>query len=187
MSEADRVFPRHEEQGTKTSSGERRIIFSASRKRGAGSSSSRVVEVVHARLGMPGRTADHSHVAQGNVRAETWTGGFRARAASTLPRQDLKPNEASVAQPTLHVLPAWEPSSKQPAQQPQRSAETAAETSTVERHKPRPPEPRAPRLTARHFADPYAVSDDRANCFRCGYLVEPAREKRGLMTCSTCE
>ena len=38
----------------------------------------------------------------------------------------------------------------------------------------------------RAFADPFATEDTGANCFRCGYLVEPAREKRGLMTCAGC-
>jgi hypothetical protein len=40
--------------------------------------------------------------------------------------------------------------------------------------------------TARHFADPFADGDDGANCLRCGYLIEPAREKRGLLTCAAC-
>jgi hypothetical protein len=39
---------------------------------------------------------------------------------------------------------------------------------------------------ARHYADPFAQDDVGANCLRCGYLVEPAREKRGLLTCAGC-
>ena len=40
--------------------------------------------------------------------------------------------------------------------------------------------------TQRAFADPFAADDTGANCIRCGYLVSPAREKRGLMTCLQC-
>jgi len=40
--------------------------------------------------------------------------------------------------------------------------------------------------TRRAFADPFAAEDSGANCIRCGYLVSPAREKRGLMTCARC-
>ena len=46
--------------------------------------------------------------------------------------------------------------------------------------------PRAPKTTGRLFANPFSPDDGGANCMRCGYLVEPAREKRGLMTCSGC-
>jgi hypothetical protein len=38
----------------------------------------------------------------------------------------------------------------------------------------------------RRVADPFDASDEGANCMRCGYAVEPVREKRGLMTCSEC-
>ncbi|GGJ40401.1 hypothetical protein GCM10011320_55070 [Neoroseomonas lacus] len=38
----------------------------------------------------------------------------------------------------------------------------------------------------RRVANPFDASDDGANCMRCGYAIEPAREKRGLMTCSGC-
>jgi hypothetical protein len=36
---------------------------------------------------------------------------------------------------------------------------------------------------------PYALlvdGDESANSLGCGYLVEPAREKRGLLTCAAC-
>jgi hypothetical protein len=57
-----------------------------------------------------------------------------------------------------------------------------------------PPPPRARRARVarvpapeeRRVADPFDAEDDGANCLRCGYLVEPAREKRGLMTCAAC-
>jgi hypothetical protein len=38
----------------------------------------------------------------------------------------------------------------------------------------------------RGFADPFANSDDGANCIRCGFLVEAARERRHLLTCAQC-
>uniref|UniRef100_UPI001E36BC7C hypothetical protein n=1 Tax=Neoroseomonas rubea TaxID=2748666 RepID=UPI001E36BC7C len=40
---------------------------------------------------------------------------------------------------------------------------------------------------ARPVADPFDTTDDGANCLRCGYLVEPARERRGLLTCAGCD
>ncbi len=48
-------------------------------------------------------------------------------------------------------------------------------------------QPRAAKPVAgRAFADPFAAEDTGANCIRCGYLVEPEREKRGLLTCHQC-
>jgi hypothetical protein len=38
----------------------------------------------------------------------------------------------------------------------------------------------------RTFADPFATDESGANCFRCGYLVEAAREERGKLTCAAC-
>jgi hypothetical protein len=86
MSEADRVFPRQEfprrdEQGAQTSSGERRLILSAPRRGRFGGAQSRVVEVVHVRRGRSRPTEGRSRPAAGNVRAETWPEGFRARSA----------------------------------------------------------------------------------------------------------
>jgi hypothetical protein len=43
-----------------------------------------------------------------------------------------------------------------------------------------------PKSTKRAFADPYVADDTGTNCMRCGYLVSPAREKRGLLTCLKC-
>ena len=34
--------------------------------------------------------------------------------------------------------------------------------------------------------DPFAADNIGTNCLRCGYLVQPARERRGLLTCATC-
>ncbi|MFC7540926.1 hypothetical protein ACFQU2_17685 [Siccirubricoccus deserti] len=76
----------------------------------------------------------------------------------------------------MHVMPMWEPS-------PQQSA-VPADTTVAERRRTRLPK-KAPEAAARSFADPFA-DDDGANCIRCGYLIEQAREKCGLMTCSKC-
>jgi hypothetical protein len=38
----------------------------------------------------------------------------------------------------------------------------------------------------RRVADPLGPNDNGANCLRRGYLIEPARERRGLLTCSAC-
>jgi hypothetical protein len=39
---------------------------------------------------------------------------------------------------------------------------------------------------SRRVADPFDANDEGANCLRCGYVVERARERRGLMTCAEC-
>jgi len=89
--------------------------------------------------------------------------------------------------PTVHVMPAWEPSPPQPAPPVPEAGEPAVEAGEGRRRGPRLPKARAPQGTARRYADPFAADDDGgANCLRCGYLVEPARERRGLLTCATC-
>jgi hypothetical protein len=49
-----------------------------------------------------------------------------------------------------------------------------------------PVEPAAKPVVGRAFADPFAAEDTGTNCIRCGYLVSPEREKRGLLTCHQC-
>ena len=41
-------------------------------------------------------------------------------------------------------------------------------------------------VPVRPIADPFDEDDDRANCMRCGYAIDPQRERRGLMTCAPC-
>jgi hypothetical protein len=53
-------------------------------------------------------------------------------------------------------------------------------------HAPWRPREQPAGAPTRRVADPFNASDDGANCMRCGYAVEPAREKRGLMICSEC-
>jgi hypothetical protein len=179
MSEADRVFPR-QEQGAQTLPGEKRLILSAPRRSGSGSGKSRVVEVVHVQRGRSRPTEEQPRPAPWTLRAATWPDGFRAKSALPLPPDDIQPVAPELTQPTVHVMPMWEPSPRQPAPQ------AAAGTAVAGPRRPRIPKPQAPKVAARHFADPFVDDDSGANCIRCGYLVEQAREKRGLMTCSKC-
>ncbi len=186
MFEADRVFPRQDKQGAQTSPGEKRLIVTTSRRRGSGVSTSRVVEVVHVRRGMPRPAEDHPPPAPRHVSAETWLDGFRAKSTLPVPQQNIQPVAPEPVQPTVHVMPMWEPVSQPPVQPEAKPAEPPVETAIVEPRRPRVSKASTPKTAARQFADPFADDDSGANCIRCGYLVEPAREKRGLMTCSQC-
>jgi hypothetical protein len=186
MSEADRVFPHQEKQAAQTSSDERRLIITPPRKGGFGGGKSRVVEVVHVQRGRSKPTNARSRPAPSNVRAETWPEGFRAKSPPPLPQRDIQPVAPEPAQPTVHVMAMWEPSAQESERLVTTPDEPLVGTVAVEHRKPRTSKPNAPTATVRHFADPFAGDDDGANCIRCGYLVEQARERRGLMTCSQC-
>jgi hypothetical protein len=82
-------------------------------------------------------------------------------------------------------MPMWEPSPQQHVS-PAELTEPPAETAIADHRKPRVSKPRSLKVAERRFADPFADDDGGANCIRCGYLVEQAREKRGLMTCLKC-
>ena len=82
-------------------------------------------------------------------------------------------------------MPMWEPLPPQPAPPVTKPGELPVETAVTGQRRPRVPKAPILKATVRRFADPFA-DDDGANCLQCGYLVEPAREKRGLMTCSAC-
>jgi hypothetical protein len=79
----------------------------------------------------------------------------------------------------------WQPSPPQPAPLVPKPAEPSVERVMARQRRPRVTKAPTAKAGERRFADPFA-DEDGANCFRCGYLVEPAREKRGLMTCSAC-
>jgi len=118
-----------------------------------------------------------------SVRAETWPEGFRAKPTQPLQLRDIQPVAPEPAQPAVHVMPGWQPSSPQPVL----PEAPHAESSVRERRKPSwAQKPNAAQESGRHFADPFADGDDGANCLRCGYLVEPARERRGLLICAAC-
>jgi hypothetical protein len=186
MSEADRIFPRQEGQGEQTSSTEKRFILSAPRRSGFGVGQSRVVEVVHVRRGRSRPGEDNQGPAPRNVRTPTWLEWLRPKSTLPSPQPDIQPAAPEPAQPTVHVVPAWEPSPQQPVEPVATPAKPSVETAVVECRKPRLSKSKTPKVTTRRFADPFAADDAGANCLRCGYLVEPAREKRGLMTCSMC-
>lgn len=186
MSEADRVFPRKEGQGASSPSVEKRLILSAPRRSGLGAGKSRVVEVVHVRRGKGRPTEESSRPAPWDLRAETWPEGIHPKAALPLPQADVQPAPPEPAQPTVHVMPMWEPSPQQSAPPVAEPIEPPAETAVAEHRKPRTSKPPAAKTRARPFADPFADDDNGANCIRCGYLVEQGREKRGFMTCLKC-
>jgi hypothetical protein len=81
-------------------------------------------------------------------------------------------------------MPAWQPSVVEPAPEPAPAAPSESAQTTTS------PPARRERRTAngpgRRVADPFDADDDGANCLRCGYVIERARERRGLMTCAGC-
>jgi len=165
MSEIDRVFARF--QHGRSPSADRREVRTVP---GRGTRGNRVVEVVHRRSGSPAASGAPARQAGASLRAATWDEGFPARQAPQPPPPEPPPTVAAV-EPTIHVMPAWEPATPVAAEAPM----------------PPPAAPPARRATAsRPVADPFDAADEGANCLRCGYLVEPARERRGLMTCAAC-
>ena len=158
---------------------ERRHIVTAPRRSGPGTGKSRVVEVVHVRRDGARPVEDHLPSALPTRHAETWPEGFRAKPVQPLLQQDIPAAVPEPAPPVVHVMPMWEPSPPQPEPPP-------VKTVMAERRLPRMPKARTSEGTARHFADPFADVDDGANCLRCGYLVEPAWERRGLLICAAC-
>jgi hypothetical protein len=186
MSKADRVFSARKGQGPQAPYAEKRHILSAPRRGGAGLGMGRVVEVVHVRRDGSRPMENHSGPAPWSVRAETWPEGFRVKPAQPLQLRDSQPVASEPTQPAVHVMPVWQPSWPQPAPTEATPAEPDIEASMRKRRKPRASKPHAAKETTRHFADPFADGDDGANCLCCGYLVEPAREKRGLLTCAAC-
>src|SRR3954470_9940985 len=107
----------------------------------------------------------------------------RPRLPRHQPREPAPPEPAS---PIVHAMPVWEPPLSKSALPATMAHELPVETAPPSGagHALRGPKP--PKVAVRRFADPFAGSDDGTSCRLCGYLVEPAREKRGLLTCSTC-
>jgi hypothetical protein len=181
MSDIDRIFARL--GGGQPASIEQRELRHVPRR--GGSTGSRVVQVVR----LPARTAADSRNASQRtdlrVRAETWEDGFPAKSAPS-PSPSLQPVVAGtvdppVDEPVTHVMPMWERRAREPETMP--SATTPAQAAPT-------PAPKRVRRnaggTSRRVADPYDTNDDGSNCMRCGYLIQPARERRGLLTCAEC-
>lgn len=82
------------------------------------------------------------------------------------------------------VNPAWEPAPMPPPADLV-PAPTAEPPLAPRRARGRP---RKETLSAwaRDIADPFDAEDERANCMRCGYAIDPGRESHGLMTCAPC-
>lgn len=184
MSDANRVFL-HQSKRT-TSSSQTRHIVTAPRKNGSGTISSRVVEVVHVARRSSGPGKDQPSSTPWNAHVEAWPDGFRAKPPAPALPQETQPTASYIPPPTVHVMPAWEPSVQQPAPTAAEPVLGPNSTQAVEGLTRHDAKPRSPKMAVRRFADPFADSDDGANCIRCGYLVERAREARGLWTCSKC-
>jgi hypothetical protein len=172
MSEADRVFAHMAPPESHSSLEDRQYVHIAPRRRGMTTGQSHVVEVVHRRSDRP---ADAPRQERSSAHAASWPEGFQARSAPVPPPIEAPAAAPGPAPPVGHVMPGWEPllapmEPPPPPVPPQRQTKALV--------MPKPPE--------RGFADPFAAEDTGANCLRCGYLVEPAREKRGLMICASC-
>jgi hypothetical protein len=180
MSDIDRIFARM--GGRHATSSDQRETRNIPRK--GGSTGSRVVEVV--RLPASGTPVgrDQSHRTAFKVRAQTWDDGFPARS-SLQPSPASQPVAVETAAPVAHVMPMWQPATTE-------ADSTAPAPMPLEEHlsqvalTPRRDSLRKVKKPTRRVADPFDANDDGANCLRCGYAVEPARERRGLRTCAAC-
>jgi hypothetical protein len=172
MSEADRVFARMTPPGSHPAPEDKELLHVTARLRGTATAQSRVVEVVHRHSDRP---PEAPRPERASAYAASWPEGFQARSAPVSPPLEATVASPDPAPPVGHVMPGWEPllapiEPPSPSVPPQRQPKASA----------------LPMPSKRAFADPFAAEDTGANCFRCGYLVEPAREKRGLMICASC-
>jgi hypothetical protein len=179
MSDIDRVFARLGRG--QPAGGDQRELRSIPRRRG--STGSRVVEVVRlpARGASPGRASSDQPGAR--VRAQTWDDGFPAKHAPS-PSQSPLPVAAEASEAVAHVMPMWTRAVVEPGIEPAPAPPSEPAQATT------PPPAKRTRRTAngasRRVADPFDPDDAGTNCLRCGYLIQPARERRGLMTCAEC-
>lgn len=180
MDDKDRVFARFKDDKPEASN--RRELLTIPRRTGA--SGSRVVEVVHIRSG--GAIKDRPRKIDTYVRAASWDGGFQAKQPVATPLLPA-PVAAAATTPTTHVMPAWEPAATKEASLAPGSLKVAEAPDVAARHsRGRPRKEVSTPPLPRRVADPFDASDDGANCMRCGYAIEPAREKHGLTTCLAC-
>lgn len=181
MDDIDRIFARFKDDRPEPTN--RRETLSIPRRNGAGGS--RTVEVVHLRSGAG--TKDRPQRLDPHVRAASWEGGFQAKQPVAIAAPPT-PVAAAAAVPTTHVMSVWEPAAAKEASSTPASEKVAeAPDAAVRRGRGRPRKEVRTTPPTRHVADPFDADDDGANCMRCGYAIEPAREKRGLMTCETCK
>ncbi len=181
MDDIDRVFARFKDD--KPEPADRRETLNVPRRNGTGGS--RTVEVVHLRSGRG--TTDRPQRLDPRLRAESWEGGFQARRPVAMPASPAPVAAAAAKTPTTHVMPAWEPAAAREASAAPGSPDVAdAPDDAARRGRGRPRKEASAAPPARHVADPFDAGDDGANCMRCGYAIEPRRERRGLMTCAAC-
>jgi hypothetical protein len=183
MSEKDQVFPRHSRHGPFSS--ETRHIVTAPRRKGSVTTAGRVVEVVQLARGPSKSMGDLPHSASWEAPAEAWPDVFHAKAPPAAPQETAHSTAPEPTPPIAHVMPMWEPPAQQPASEQGKPPVSPNVTSAAELQEPHGTKSGVSE-TVRRFADPFARDDDRANCIRCGYLVEQKREARGLKTCLQC-
>jgi hypothetical protein len=179
MSEIDRVFAGL--GGRQSAPSARRELRRIPGK--GGTSATRTVEVVR----LPARGASESPGRQRadlQLRSATWEDGFPAQSARPAPPSEPDLPQPVRAEPTAHVMPMWERSRAEPEAPPPAEAPPVPDAPRARRG--RPPGSTASRRAERRVADPFDPEDDGTNCLRCGYAVEPARERRGLLTCVAC-
>jgi hypothetical protein len=178
MSDIDRIFAR---LGGRHSAGDDKRELRSIRRKG-GATGSRIVEVVR----LPARAAAASgggpRRTDFRVRAETWDDGFPVRTAPP-PSQAPQPVADEAPGPVAHVMPVRDRTIVEPQIEAAPAAPSEpAQTAPLPARRAR----RTARSTTRRVADPFDPADDGANCLRCGYAVQPARERRGLMMCAAC-
>ncbi|WPB83738.1 hypothetical protein [Sediminicoccus rosea] len=176
MNEEDRVFARF--KGNKPEASGRREQLTIPGR--AGTSGSRVVEVVHVRSNATMK--DRPRHVDTRVRAAPWDGSFLAKqtAAGAVP---VQPMAAESAKPVRHIVAKEELPSVETGGAPLPSVGEPVVATLQGRGRPHQETPYTP---TRRIADPFDAGDDGANCLRCGYSIETKRQKRGLMTCSEC-
>ena len=176
MDDKDYVFPRFKRD--KPASASRRETLTIPGR--AGATGSRSVEVEHVRSGAT--IQDRPRRSNAPARGPSWDGVF---AASPAAPADVPAVSAS-AEPLPPVTPMVSAPESAPANaEPEPTVEAVQLSAPVEKGVAAKPG-RKPGKQPRRIADPFDPDDNGANCLRCGYAIEPARERRGLVTCAEC-
>ena len=182
MSEIDDIFARL--GGGRITATEGRDLRDIPRRGKTGGS--RTVEVVHLpKSRQPGVGAAVTRRADAGVRAQSWDAGFPTRSAPPSSPLTL-PEAARAPEQVGHVITRWEPTPEVVPISAPTPTPVEAQPDPVDGLRARSVRGSITRGKARPVADPFDPEDDRANCLRCGYAVEPARERRGLTTCAAC-